>query len=216
MPGIGSCKIVREAERGGSCRRHKMRIGDRGKIDEADAIPISWARGLGHGERHGGLADPARTDDRDEASFAELRREDADRVGSTYNPVRRRGQVIRRDGDRRGRRKQPLHGRDELVAASGNVDDVAGTVAAVAESLPQHRKMDAEVAFLDEGVGPDLPDQLVLDDQFAPRLDQRDQEIERPAAKPDRPVILKEQLLPRIEAEWPEGQALIVGRDDRI
>jgi hypothetical protein len=102
-------------------------------------------------------------------------------------------------------------GAGELIAAAGHVDDVAGAVAAVAERLADHREVDAEIALLDESVRPHGPDQVVLTDQCPPCLDQCDQEVERPAPQPDRPVTLDEQLPCRIEPERSEGKSDIGG-----
>ena len=71
--------------------------------------------------------------------------------------------------------------------------------------------MDAEVALLDEGVGPDFPHQVVLADQLAARFDQRNQEVEGAAPEPHRLVAFDEQLPRRIEPERPEGQTVIGG-----
>ena len=49
-----------------------------------------------------------------------------------------------------------------------------------AQGLAQRGDVDAQVRFLDEGVGPDPLQQLFLGDHVARALDQRDQEVEGP------------------------------------
>jgi hypothetical protein len=57
-----------------------------------------------------------------------------------------------------------------------------------------------EATLLDGRIGPDVRDQFVLADRLARTLDQRDQDGERTAAEPQRPVGLQQQALCRQQA----------------
>jgi hypothetical protein len=77
---------------------------------------------------------------------------------------------------------------------------------AVAERPSQGGDMDSEVALLDVDAGPDARDQLVLGDQVAGALDQRAEDAERAAAKPDGSVSLQQQLPGRKQPKGPERE----------
>ena len=53
--------------------------------------------------------------------------------------------------------------------------------------------MNLEIVFLDHGVGPNACHQLAFSDKFPGPLDQRDQDVQRPAAEAYRHVALQQQ-----------------------
>jgi hypothetical protein len=55
--------------------------------------------------------------------------------------------------------------------------------------------------FFDEGFGPHPRNQLVLADDFPCAIRERDQDIERPAAQPNRSVVLEQRPL-RFGRSW--------------
>jgi hypothetical protein len=54
----------------------------------------------------------------------------------------------------------------------------------IAQKLPQCGDVDSQIGFLNEGIRPNPLQQLFLAEQVFSALDERDQEIERTAAKP--------------------------------
>src|SRR5258708_13540898 len=111
------------------------------------------------------------------------------------------------------------HGGDEPIAPTGHGRDVAVALLAVAQRASQGGDLHLEIAFLDEDVGPDPGHQLALADQVAGPLDQRHQNVERPAAETKRPVPLQEETLVWENVEGAErhrwrgqGDAPLTGR----
>src|SRR3954453_1005968 len=119
----------------------------------------------------------------------------------------------RGDGLRRGRlRPRDAHRGHEAVAAAGDGGQEAVAVLAVTQRLAERGDVDPEVALLDEGVGPDAGDKLVLADDLARPLDQGDQDVQRPAAERHRLVALEQELPRREQPERPERHARPDGR----
>ncbi len=148
-PGVGGAH--RDLQRRGERHRHARRVGQRGQVDEPDAIGIAPELLFRHRERDRRLAHAAWPDDRYEPTrgqpLAERRRD----RGAADRVVQARGQVVvavcRRPRRRRGgddRRARGLAGRvdhgdrhHEAVAASRHVGDVARAAHAVAQDLAQ-------------------------------------------------------------------------------
>ena len=74
------------------------------------------------------------------------------------------------------------HRRDERVAATGNVGDVAGPFAPVPERLSKAGDMDAESALFHVDVGPDPLDQISLGNDLSGAIDQRNEDVKRATA----------------------------------
>jgi hypothetical protein len=112
---------------------------------------------------------------------------------------------------RRGGSDRVLDQRDEPIASAGNSRDVLGILLRVAQRAPKKTDVDLQVARVDERVGPDRRDQLVLADQFtaAPRQDGEDIQCAR--ANPDGNVVAQQQLSRRDQSEAPEGQRVARG-----
>lgn len=66
--------------------------------------------------------------------------------------------------------------------------------------------MDPEIALLDVDARPDSSDEFVLCGEFAGPLDQRAQDVERAAAKPDGAVSLQQQLPGRKQTKGSERE----------
>ncbi|MEY9504601.1 hypothetical protein ABIE87_004159 [Bradyrhizobium diazoefficiens] len=98
----------------------------------------------------------------------------------------------------------------ETIAASGDVDDVAGTFAGIAQRLAQRRDVEAQAAFVDRHAGPDALDQLALVNDLAGALGEKNQNVECAAAKVKRGAVLLQQ--PRLckQPEWTEGNRRIL------
>ena len=64
--------------------------------------------------------------------------------------------------------------------------------------------MDSEITLVDESVGPNPGDQLVLADEFTGTFDQRGQDIERAASETNGLVVFQQELSRWKQAEGPE------------
>ena len=64
--------------------------------------------------------------------------------------------------------------------------------------------MDFEITLVDESVGPNPGDQLVLADEFTRTFDQRGQDIERAASETNGLVVFQQELSRWKQAEGPE------------
>jgi hypothetical protein len=199
-------------------------LSDRIATPSTDASALGTSRGsvagarraqlIGHGEGDRRLADAAWSGDRDEAPLRQLRHDHADDGGASNHACERDGEVVRelRWSGRRGRGlwpRQRRDRRDEAIAAAGNGRYVAIARLAIAEGPAQRGHMDAEIAFLDEGVGPDAGDQLVLADQLTGALDQDGEDVERAATESQRLFAFEQELLRRKQAEGTERDRVI-------
>ncbi len=75
--------------------------------------------------------------------------------------------------------------------------------------------MDPQGALVDDRVGPDAADELVLENRLAGALDQGDQDIERAAAEPQRLPVVKHQLLRGDQPKRPKGEDRVIHRRQR-
>ena len=151
-----------------------------------------------HSDSERGLADPAWSYERDQTLVWQSPRERADDIAATDHPPENARQVVlalcRGNGLRRSL-SGTLCDRDrgyKTVPAPGNVNQIP---IAAAQRSAECRDVDFEVALLDKGAGPDAGHEVVLADEFAGMLHERDQNIERPAAETDRIVAFKHQAL---------------------
>ncbi len=70
--------------------------------------------------------------------------------------------------------------------------------------------MHAQGALLDNGVGPDGGDQIILADDLAAPRDQGHQDVERAAADAHGDAVAQQQALARNKLEGPEHKTLLV------
>ena len=86
-------------------------------------------------------------------------------------------------------------GRDEIVAPSGNGDDVAIAALAVAEGTAQGADLNLQVRLFDERLRPGASDQFFLADHLAGAFDQSGENVKGAAAEPHWLVALKQKPL---------------------
>jgi hypothetical protein len=165
--------------------------------------------GHGHGDRR--LADATSPDDGDKALLRQLSHEPLHDLAAADDPRERSRQVVgaldRGRPRRATHRALSQHNRcDEAITATRNIGQVATARLAVAERPSHGSDMDFEIALLNVDAGPDARDQLVLGDQVAGPLEQRAQDVERAAAKPNGLVSLQQQLPGRKETKGPKRE----------
>ena len=80
---------------------------------------------------------------------------------------------------------RPSDRRDKAIAASDDRRDVSVAGLVICQGTTQRGNTDLEIALSDEGLGPDLRDQLRLADDLARAFDKSDQEIEGATADRD-------------------------------
>ena len=85
-------------------------------------------------------------------------------------------------GRRRGRRFGTGEGSGKAIAATRDVHDISRTDGTATKDLAQCGDVEAEAAFVDIHVGPDVFDQVSLVHDLAGTLRQEDQNVERAAA----------------------------------
>ena len=81
--------------------------------------------------------------------------------------------------------RTPPATRDKAIAASDDRRDVSVAGLVICQGTTQRGNTDLEIALSDEGLGPDLRDQLRLADDLARAFDKGDQEIEGATADRD-------------------------------
>ncbi len=75
------------------------------------------------------------------------------------------------------------HRCDKGVSPAGVVGDVAPAGAAVPKRLAQRGDMDPKRSLIDDRIGPGAGDQLILADRLAGAFDERDEDVQGPAAE---------------------------------
>jgi len=80
------------------------------------------------------------------------------------------------------------------------------------QRLAERSDVEAQTAFFDRDVGPDLGHQRALADSLVRARDQSDQGIERAGAQSDRDAIFQEDPASRVQAEWTERHDVSVLR----
>jgi len=73
--------------------------------------------------------------------------------------------------------------------------------------------MDPQRSLIDDSIWPGTGDQLILADDLAGALDQRDEDVESPAAEAERFSVLKQHTLSRNQVERSEGEAFFIHRE---
>ena len=113
---------------------------------------------------------------------------------------------LRRCRNRRGQCPLAEHAqrRHKAIATARVSDDVAVAVLAVPQRPPQQSDVDPEVCLVNERVGPDARDQRFFAHQIAGALHQRNQDLHRTIAKCNLRIPFAQQLLARIQLEWPK------------
>ena len=94
---------------------------------------------------------------------------------------------------RRAPATRPSDRRDKAIAASDNRGDVSVAGLATRQDTAQRGNTDLEIAFSDEGLGPDLRNQLGLAHDLAGAFHKRDQEIEGATADRDGLVTFQQK-----------------------
>ncbi len=89
--------------------------------------------------------------------------------------------------------------RDETIAVTRHIADIARAIRALFEGFAQRGDLDAKANLFHEDVRPDLRDQRLLTDDPAGLFGKRDQDIERPGAQLDSFIPSQEQALRREE-----------------
>src|SRR3982074_3558293 len=75
---------------------------------------------------------------------------------------------------------------DKTVAAARHIGHIAHARSPLPKRLAQRQDMKAKAALIDHKVRPHFCDQLLLADYFGRALDERDENIESSATKPNR------------------------------
>ena len=116
--------------------------------------------------------------------------------GGRIVDARRRGRGRLHHG-RRGHRVEP---RREAIAATGDRGDQLA-----AQHLAQRADLRGEVVLDDDQPGPDAVHQVVLGEQLAGRLGQRQQQVERAGAEFRRHAVHQQPTLARLQLELAVG-----------
>ena len=164
-----------------------------------------------NGGRNGRLSDATGADEGDEALVPHQRTDVARRLVAPDNAVERarqpRWRCERRRRLQRGvRSRSSRHDCDEGVAATRDVLHELGAVLAIAEDLAKRGDVDAQGALFDGDVRPDAIRQLLFGHHLARALRQRDENVKRPVANPDRSAIAFEAPLAHVQPEVAEGE----------
>ena len=81
---------------------------------------------------------------------------------------------------------------DKTIAASGNRRDISVVGLTIRQRAAQRGNLELEIALDDDGMGPDLCNQLRLAHHLTRTLSKSDQKIESAAADLDRLVIFQQ------------------------
>ena len=123
-----------------------------------------------------------------------------------HGPAAERGRRRRRRRGEGGRAGSGAHLGGEAVAATRDGGDEPRRIRA--ERPAQGRNLHLQVVLLDDGARPDSVQQRILGDQFAPRLDQREQHVE--GAAPERDGLPVDQKSPRLRQQAPPPERVPV------
>ncbi len=115
----------------------------------------------------------------------------------------------RQHGDRRlvGKRRavRAIDETDQAVAAPRHGDQMALPALVLVERLAERRDLHLEVVLLDHQPRPDPRQKLVLADDISPGRGQHRQDVQGPAAQPDRQPITRQLAPPEVEPEPAES-----------
>ena len=113
-------------------------------------------------------------------------------------------------------RRRNFRGRKHESSQATGIESLYSRALAVAreqgalftQRLAQRRDVHPQARFLDNRRWPYVGNQLIPADHLAGTFDERDQELQRPAAKPHRLVVFQQQLLTWDQPERAERQCL--------
>ena len=137
-------------------------------------------------DRDRGLADAAGADDGHEAMLRKFGCNLLDGFRSVQPSWRAGRAGTEQDGRcRQTVRAKVRHGQcsREAITSARDVDDIAGADGAITKGLAQCGDVEAQAAFVDIHIGPDLLDQLSLVHDLAGTLRKENENIERTAAE---------------------------------
>jgi hypothetical protein len=98
------------------------------------------------------------------------------------------------------------HGCDEAIASAADIFDIPRACPTLSQRLAECRNMDPQRAFFDEGVRPNVLDELALCNDFRRTCDERRENCSGTTPESDRHAIMQEDSLKGKELKWPEGQ----------
>jgi hypothetical protein len=101
---------------------------------------------------------------------------------------------------------------DEAVAAPGDIYNEPVAIEPIAQCAAQRGNMDRKVGRLDEYVGPNPTHQFVFADQLTWSLKQHDQDLQSATPEARRLVAFEQKKLRRAQAERPERNFALPGR----
>ena len=97
-----------------------------------------------------------------------------------------------------------VHRRDEAIAAPRHSLNKLWSVGALAERFSQQRNVLRQIAFFDEGLGPDFLHQIVFGNGPAIVFQQRNQYVECFGREWNELLLTQEHSLVRLQAESPK------------
>jgi len=98
---------------------------------------------------------------------------------------------------------------DEGIAATGYIDDIAGTGLTVIERLAQHRHLDAQIAVIDDDVRPDPVYQLAVTDNVSGPTGQCQEDVHGATAQRHGNSLALQESFADQQAKRPESQHLL-------
>ncbi len=202
----------------------ELRVRHCTEVHEADTAVELFEQCVRRGHGHGRLADPAGTDDRDEAIGDQIRSEGADDLIATDHArqhrrqdeaLSRRATGIFRKSRRSGCCGFAPNGCDKTVALAHDVGDIPLPTLAVAivltECLAQAVDVHAQIARVDDEVAPDARQQLLVADDIARPLDEHQQNVERTSAERERNAVFLEHARARKKPKRSKGNDVALG-----
>jgi len=200
--GSSTTRLHGDAQGGRQPAGEQLGFENTSDIEEADIAVELGGQVVTQSKRHAGFADAARPCNGHEPVFEKLFAERSENFIAAHKPVRPGGQ--------RSRRRRPdLHGplagnaryrRNERVALTGDIGDVA----AFAQRLAKRIDVKPEAAFLDDTVGPHLPQQLGFPNHLSGMLKQTGEDIEGPASKRNGLAVPLDQPAGTVHPERPK------------
>ena len=199
-----------QPQHGGHGRGHQVAVVQHAQVDEEHGPRESLDQVMADRHRDRRLADPAGTDDRDQACSVQPSRKPENIVVAPDHPDGTGGQVAVGEARRRCRllgQLARLHDRrHEAVASPGQGLDVACAVLPIAERLAQAGHVEPQAAFFHPDVGPDAGQEIVLADELVRTGQQSNQDVERTRAQLYGLTIPGEKPFARDQAERTERQ----------
>ena len=204
----------RESHHGRNAGVYQIGIAQHPEIDEQHGAVKDPAQMISCRDRDRGFADPAGADDADKARCGDLPGQLEDVVLPADHAIEAAGKIgvrkcsgnIRLGVVRTSAR--PRDRCDEAVTPPRKRGDVSGAVLAIPQRLAEVDHVESEAAFLDDNVGPDPRDQILLVDDFVRGRGQDDQDVECTSAQFDRHAGLGEEPFARQQIERAKRQSV--------